>query len=50
MLQGSDWTTIYVRPSSAPHVPGQTIGKDEGRLDHDVIRFVKFSGCVHKPA
>ncbi|KAK4703563.1 prolyl oligopeptidase, partial [Phenoliferia sp. Uapishka_3] len=41
---GSDWTTIYVRPSSKPHVPGQEVGKDEGRLETDILRFVKFSG------
>lgn len=43
---GSDWTTIYVRPTSAPHVATQTVGKDEGRLEEDVLRFVKFSGYV----
>ncbi|BGP07293.1 hypothetical protein JCM10049v2_003124 [Rhodotorula toruloides] len=41
---GSDWSTIYVRPTSSPHNPQQEVGKDEGRLEHDVIRFVKFSG------
>ncbi|BGP47335.1 hypothetical protein JCM10450v2_003187 [Rhodotorula kratochvilovae] len=40
---GSDWNTIYVRPTSAPHDPKQEVGKDEGRLD-EVLRFVKFSG------
>ena len=40
---GSDWTTIYVRLTSSSHSPTQEIGKDEGRLEQDVIRFVKFS-------
>lgn len=40
---GSDWTTIYVRLTSSPHSPTQAVGKDEGRLEEDVIRFVKFS-------
>ncbi|GAA5931240.1 hypothetical protein JCM1841_000871 [Sporobolomyces salmonicolor] len=39
---GSDWSTIYIRPTSVPHKPDQEVGKDEGRLD-DVLRFVKFS-------
>lgn len=42
--QGSDWNTIYVRPTSAPHSPSQEVGTDAGRLEHDVLRFVKFSG------
>ncbi|GAA5933575.1 hypothetical protein JCM3775_003739 [Rhodotorula graminis] len=41
---GSDWNTIYVRPTSAPHDPSQQIGADAGRLEPDVLRFVKFSG------
>ncbi|GJN89615.1 hypothetical protein Rhopal_002602-T1 [Rhodotorula paludigena] len=41
---GSDWSTIYVRPTSAPHDPKQEVGKDEGRLETDILRFVKFSG------
>lgn len=40
---GSDWTTIYVRNTSSPHVAGTPAGKDHGQLD-DEIRFVKFSG------
>lgn len=40
---GSDWSTCYVRPTSSPHVPGQTVGKDEGRLETDVLRFLKFT-------
>lgn len=41
---GSDWSTVYVRSTDAPHDPDQPVGKDEGRLEHDVLRFVKFSG------
>ncbi|GAA5902303.1 hypothetical protein JCM6882_000496 [Rhodosporidiobolus microsporus] len=41
---GSDWSTLYVRPTSSPHSPTQEVGKDEGRLETDELRFVKFSG------
>ncbi|GAA5855758.1 hypothetical protein JCM8547_001672 [Rhodosporidiobolus lusitaniae] len=41
---GSDWSTLYVRPTSSPHSPSQPIGTDEGRLPEDELRFVKFSG------
>ncbi|GAA5823713.1 hypothetical protein JCM11251_000736 [Rhodosporidiobolus azoricus] len=41
---GSDWSTLYVRPTTAPHSPSQEVGKDEGRLETDELRFVKFSG------
>lgn len=40
---GSDWTTIYVRNTSSPHIAGTPAGKDHGQLD-DEVRFVKFSG------
>ncbi|KAM0746501.1 hypothetical protein T439DRAFT_344226 [Meredithblackwellia eburnea MCA 4105] len=41
---GSDWSTIYVRSTDKPHDPNQEVGKDEGRLEKDVLRFIKFSG------
>ena len=41
---GSDWNTIYIRPTSSPHLSTQTVGSDQGRLEDDVLRFVKFSG------
>ncbi|TBU27685.1 prolyl oligopeptidase [Dichomitus squalens] len=41
---GSDFCTIYVRPTSAPLAPvdGKRVSPDEGRLPEE-IRFVKFS-------
>ncbi|CAL1703361.1 unnamed protein product [Somion occarium] len=41
---GSDFYTVYIRPTSAPlaSVNGQKVSHDDGRL-HDEIRFVKFS-------
>lgn len=42
---GSDWMTCYVRPTDAPHKPEQTVGKDEGKLETDVLRFLKFTGA-----
>nr|CRX78967.1 hypothetical protein ls5930a1_00049 [Leucosporidium scottii] len=41
---GSDWMTCYVRPTDTPHKPDQTVGKDEGKLETDVLRFLKFTG------
>lgn len=41
-VSGSDWNKIYVRPTSVPHIPTQTVGLDEGRLP-DILGFVKFS-------
>ena len=40
---GSDWVTIRVRPTSAPHRRDQEVGSDEGRLGEE-LRYVKFSG------
>lgn len=42
--QGSDFYTVYVRPTSKPLAPveGQTVSHDTGRLK-DEVRFVKFS-------
>lgn len=37
-------STAYVRPTCTPHRPDQEVGKDEGRLETDVIRYMKFSG------
>ena len=44
-IQGSDFFTIYVRPTSAPlaSVEGAQPSHDEGRLPEE-IRYVKFSG------
>jgi len=42
---GSDWMTCYVRPTDTPHKPDQTVGKDEGKLETDVLRFLKFTGA-----
>ncbi|KAH9813561.1 prolyl endopeptidase [Melampsora americana] len=48
-VSGSDWTTIYVRKSSMPHLKsaedGGKRGEDPGRLD-DVIKFVKFGSAT----
>ncbi|SCZ88299.1 BZ3500_MvSof-1268-A1-R1_Chr2-1g04318 [Microbotryum saponariae] len=46
---GSDWTTCYVRPTSAPHSPNQPVGTDQGRLETDILRYLKFSsiGWTH---
>ncbi|GAA5975150.1 hypothetical protein JCM11641_004366 [Rhodosporidiobolus odoratus] len=41
---GSDWSTLYVRPTTSPHSTTQEIGQDPGRLPLDELRFVKFSG------
>ncbi|GAA6022150.1 hypothetical protein JCM10207_000780, partial [Rhodosporidiobolus poonsookiae] len=41
---GSDWSTLYVRPTSSPHSPTQAVGSDEGRNANEELRFVKFSG------
>lgn len=38
---GSDWVQIYVRETCSPHLASQ-VG-DEGRLESDVLKFVKFS-------
>ncbi|KAK4057924.1 hypothetical protein OIO90_001143 [Microbotryomycetes sp. JL221] len=43
---GSDWNTAYVRSTDSPHKPDQAIGKDEGRLEEDVIRYIKFSSIA----
>ncbi|PIL36633.1 hypothetical protein GSI_00322 [Ganoderma sinense ZZ0214-1] len=42
---GSDFCTIYVRPTSVPLAPveGKEVSHDEGRLSEE-LRFVKFSG------
>lgn len=44
-VQGSDFFTVYIRPTSKPFAPkdGEKLSHDHGRLD-DEIRFVKFSG------
>ncbi|THH29783.1 hypothetical protein EUX98_g4402 [Antrodiella citrinella] len=41
---GSDFSTVYVRPTSSPvaAVDGKTVSHDDGRLA-DEIKFVKFS-------
>ncbi|KAI0786495.1 prolyl oligopeptidase [Abortiporus biennis] len=41
---GSDFFTVYVRPTSAPLAPseGKSVSHDDGRLPEE-IRFVKFS-------
>lgn len=43
-LQGSDFFTIYIRPTSAPlaAIDGNEVSHDTHRLS-DEIRFVKFS-------
>lgn len=49
--QGSDFFTIYVRPTSAPLVAspdGTRPSHDEGRLSEE-IRYVKFSGITWSP-
>lgn len=33
-----------MRPTSSPHKPDQAVGKDEGKLETDVLRFLKFTG------
>lgn len=45
LLQGSDFFTVYVRPTTAPlaSVDGSKPSHDDHRLP-DEIRFVKFSG------
>ena len=45
--QGSDFCTIYVRPTSSPlaEVDGKSMEHHDGRLPEE-IRFVKFSGIV----
>ena len=47
VIQGSDFFTIYVRPTNAPlaAIEGVNVSHDDGRLS-DEIRFVKFSGIV----
>ncbi|KAF9821009.1 hypothetical protein IEO21_00986 [Rhodonia placenta] len=48
---GSDFFTIYVRPTSAPLVAspdGTRPSHDEGRLSEE-IRYVKFSGITWSP-
>lgn len=44
---GSDFFTVYVRPTDAPlaAVNGASVSHDDGRLS-DEIRFVKFSGIT----
>ncbi|EED83383.1 predicted protein [Postia placenta Mad-698-R] len=49
--KGSDFFTIYVRPTSAPLVAspdGTRPSHDEGRLPEE-IRYVKFSGITWSP-
>lgn len=41
--QGSDFWTVYVRPTSCPLAPGNgSVSNDDGRLP-DELKFVKFS-------
>lgn len=41
--QGSDWTTIYVRPTTSPHTSSSPKGTDSGNLPTSILNFVKFS-------
>ncbi|BGP15271.1 hypothetical protein JCM10213v2_003231 [Rhodosporidiobolus nylandii] len=41
---GSDWSTLYVRPTSSPHTSSTPVGSDAGRNENEELRFVKFSG------
>ncbi|KAM0788985.1 hypothetical protein ACM66B_003056 [Microbotryomycetes sp. NB124-2] len=43
---GSDWNTCYVRSTDSPHKADQAVGSDEGRLQEDVIRYIKFSSIA----